>query len=208
MSTQCPGRSPRDKASSATTRASVGATVPPASHQATKRRTRRGTTSAVPAAMNGMRDCPVVASCCATTSTVSNWSASAVFVASPSVAQYAGSADTQQVDIREKTFADEAIEQLDFLRSQYDFAGPDVSRGPSPGTTVRVKYHRDGTTIEACLVLWYMGEEYVATTQIAAAPHRAEQRAEIAHNTAHTGYQMRRALKLHGDAVRATMHQP
>src|SRR5262249_58612117 len=96
-------------------------------------------------------------------------------------------ADTQHVDIREKTFADEAIEQLDFLKSQHGFAGPDVSRGESPGTTVSVRYHRGGTTIEASLVFWYMGEEYVATAQVAATPDGTERRTEIGRNTAHTG---------------------
>jgi hypothetical protein len=115
-------------------------------------------------------------------------------------------ADTQHVDIREKTFADEAIKHLDFLKSQCGFTGPDVSRGESPGTTVSVRYYRGGTTIEASLVLWYIGEEYVATTQIADAPDGTERRTKIGSNTAHTGYQMRRALKLQAEAVRAAMH--
>jgi hypothetical protein len=110
------------------------------------------------------------------------------------------------VDIREKTFADEAIKQLDFLKSQHGFAGPDLSRGESPGTTVSARYHRGGTTIEASLVLWYMGEEYVATAQVADAPDGTELRTEIGSNAAHTGYQMRRALKLQAEAVRAAMH--
>ena len=111
------------------------------------------------------------------------------------------------MDIREKTFADEAINQLGFLKDQYGFAGPEVSRGTYPGTTVRVKYHRDDITIEATLVLWYMGEEFVATTQVADTPDGTAQRAEIVRNTAHTGYQMRRALKLQAEAVRATIGQ-
>jgi hypothetical protein len=109
------------------------------------------------------------------------------------------------VDIRVKTFADEAIKQLDFLRNQYGFAGPDVDREASPGTPVRVSYHQDAITIEASLVLWYMGEEYVATTQVVGAPDGTARRTQIARNTAHTGYQMRRALKLQAQAVRATM---
>jgi hypothetical protein len=112
------------------------------------------------------------------------------------------------VDIRVKTFADEAVKQLDFLESQYGFAGPDVNRGTYPGTIVSVKYHRDAITIEASLDLWYMGEEYVATTQLAGAPDGTTQRAEIARNTAHTGFQMRRALKLQAEAVRAAIRQP
>jgi hypothetical protein len=112
------------------------------------------------------------------------------------------------VDIRKKTFAGEAIKQLDFLKNEYGFAGPDVDCGTGPGTAVNVRYHRGGTTIEASLVLWHMGEEYVATTQVASAPDGTARRTEIARNTAHTGYQMRRALKLQADAVRAAMCQP
>jgi hypothetical protein len=116
--------------------------------------------------------------------------------------------DTQQVDIREKTFADEAIKQLEFLKDQYGFAGPDVSRGTSPGTTVRVSYHRSGTTLEASLVFWYMGEEYVVTAQVTDDPEGRTRRTEIARHTAHTGYQMRRALKLQAQAVRAALRSP
>jgi hypothetical protein len=117
-------------------------------------------------------------------------------------------ADTQQVDNRVKTFADEAIRQLEFLKDQYGFAGPDVDRGTRPGTPVSVSYNRDSVTIEASLILRYMGEEYVATTRVVHAPDGTARRAEIAHNTAHTGYQMRRALKLQAEAVRAEIHKP
>jgi hypothetical protein len=117
-------------------------------------------------------------------------------------------ADTQQVDIREKTFADEAIKQLGFLKDQYGFAGPEVSHGASPGTAVRVSYHRGGTTIEASLVFWYMGEEYVATVQVTDDPGGRTRRTEIARHTAHTGYQMRRALKLQAQAVHAALRSP
>jgi hypothetical protein len=112
------------------------------------------------------------------------------------------------VDIREKTFADEATRQLDFLKDQHSFAGPDVGRGTYPGTIVRVGYHRAGMTIEASLVLRYMGEEYVATTQLSTAPDGTERRTQIARNTAHTGCQMRRALKLQAQAVRAALPPP
>ena len=53
-----------------------------------------------------------------------------------------------------------------------------------------------------------MGEEYVATTRVADAPGGAASRTEIGRNTAHTGYQMRRALKLQAAAVRAAMRGP
>jgi len=112
------------------------------------------------------------------------------------------------MDVREKTFADEATKQLDFVKSEYGFAGPEINRGETPGTSVSVRYHRADVTIEASLVLWYMGEEYVTTTEIADAADGTARRIEVGRNTAHTGYQMRLALKLQADAVRATMDQP
>lgn len=111
------------------------------------------------------------------------------------------------MDVRVKTFADEATKQLDFVRRDHGFAGPEISYGELPGAIVRVGYHRAGTAIEASLVFWYMGEEYVATTQIVDAADGIERRTEIGHDTAHTGYQMRRALKLHADAVRTMVEQ-
>lgn len=109
------------------------------------------------------------------------------------------------MDVREKTFAGEAAKQLDFLRTEHGFAGPDVQRAAYPGTVARVGYHRRGITIEASLVLWYMGEEYVATTEVADASDSDPRRIEIGRSTAHTGYQMRRALKLHAAAIRARL---
>jgi hypothetical protein len=109
------------------------------------------------------------------------------------------------VDIRVKTFAAEAAKKLDFLKDEYGFAGPDVQRGNGPGTVVSILYRRANVTIEASLVLWYMGEEYVATTFCADSASGTVERTGIARNTAHTGYQMRRALELQAEAVRATI---
>jgi hypothetical protein len=112
------------------------------------------------------------------------------------------------VDIREKTFAGEAVRRLAFLKDHHGFAGPDVSRGIYPGTIVSVSYHRGGITIEASLVRWHMGEEYVATAQVASGPDGTARRTEIASNTAHTGHQMCRALKLQAEAVRTALRPP
>jgi hypothetical protein len=110
------------------------------------------------------------------------------------------------VDFREKTFAGEAHKRLSFLTDQFGFAEPHVERGASPGTAVAVRYRRRDIVIEVSLVFWYMGEEYVATTQCVDLPDGAARRTEVARNTAHTGYQMRRALKLQAEVVRASMH--
>jgi len=109
------------------------------------------------------------------------------------------------VDIRVKTFAGEAVRQLDFLKEQHGFAGPDIEHGTSPGTAVSVRYRPGDVTIEASLALWYMGEEYVAITRAAGGPDGSVRRTELAHKTAHTGYQMRRALTLQAQALHATM---
>jgi hypothetical protein len=114
----------------------------------------------------------------------------------------------EHVDFRVKTFADEAVKELDFLKSQYGFAGPEVERGGSRGTMVSVSYRRGDVTIEVSLVFWYMGDEYVATARVVDGRHGAVRRSELGHNTAHTGYQMRRALRLQAQAVRATIGAP
>ena len=66
----------------------------------------------------------------------------------------ASTLDTQAVDYRVKTFADEAVRQLDFLKRKYGVAGPPVDHEARPGTAVSVSYRRGDVTIEASLVLW------------------------------------------------------
>jgi hypothetical protein len=56
--------------------------------------------------------------------------------------------------------------------------------------------------VEISLVLSYMGEEYVAADLVTTKEPGSVRRTEIGHHTAHTGYQMRRALDLQADAVR------
>jgi hypothetical protein len=75
---------------------------------------------------------------------------------------------TWHVDIRVKTFVLEAADRLDFLRTEYGFAGPEVvpdETGVYP-LLRRVRYKRSDLTVEISLVLSYMGEEYVATTLV------------------------------------------
>jgi hypothetical protein len=71
-----------------------------------------------------------------------------------------------------------------------------VARGQQRG-----RYHRADFDMEGSLVLSYGGEEYVAATVIS--PGRGPvQRAEIVTGTAHTAFQMRRALDRQAAAVR------
>ena len=55
-------------------------------------------------------------------------------------------------------------------------------------------------------MLSYMGEEYVATELVSEGASGSVRRTQIESGTAHTGYQMRRALQLQAEAVRATVH--
>lgn len=50
-----------------------------------------------------------------------------------------------------------------------------------------------------------MGEEYVATTLVPADHPGSGRRSGIGYNTAHTGYQMRRALYVQADAMRKVL---
>ena len=112
------------------------------------------------------------------------------------------------MDFRVKTFADEAVKELDFLKSQYGFTGPEVKRGASRGTMASVSYRRGKVTIEASLVFWYGRDDYVATDRLVEGRLGTAQRTKLGHNTALTGYQMRKALKLQAQALRATMGAP
>jgi hypothetical protein len=69
-----------------------------------------------------------------------------------------------------------------------------------------VRYRRGDLALEISLVLSYMGEEYVAATVVSGdtGPSR---RTQIGSGTAHTGYQMRRALDRQAAAVRKILHE-
>jgi hypothetical protein len=112
---------------------------------------------------------------------------------------------TRCVDTRAKTFVAEATDRLRFLGAEYGFTGPEIEGQDEDGgypLLRTVRYRREGVTIEASLVLSYMAEEYVVTRLVRDDPPGATHHSEIGHNTAHTGYQMRRALELQAGAVR------
>jgi hypothetical protein len=116
---------------------------------------------------------------------------------------------TWRVDIRVKTFVLEAADRLDFLRTEYGFAGPEVvpdETGLYP-LLRRVRYKRSDLTLEISLVLSYMGEEYVDTSLATADRSGSVRRTQIGSNTAHTGYQMRRALDRQAEAVRRILRE-
>jgi hypothetical protein len=113
------------------------------------------------------------------------------------------------VDIRVKTFAQETADRLEFLLEDYGFSGPEAvhdGAGVYP-LLRRVWYQRADLAIEISLVLSYMGEEYVAADLVAENDSGSVRRTEIGRSTAHTGYQMRRALHLLAKAVRRVLDE-
>jgi hypothetical protein len=114
------------------------------------------------------------------------------------------------MDVRVKTFAPEAAKRLNFLLDEYNFEGPQIERneGASP-LLIRVSYHRGDAAVETSLVLSYGGEEYVATELLRSRyASSAARRTEIGTDTAHTGYQMRRALDCQAAKLREVLRAP
>jgi hypothetical protein len=111
------------------------------------------------------------------------------------------------VDVRLKTFASETADRLGFLCGAFGFTGPVTvpdEAGPYP-LLRRVRFERPDLAVEISLVLWYMGEEYVAADLVAEDEPGSARRTEIRRDTAHTGYQMRHALDLQAQAVRKAL---
>lgn len=71
----------------------------------------------------------------------------------------------------------------------------------------RVRYNRSDLALEISLVLSYMGEEYVATSLVTEDRPGSVRRTQIGSSTAHTGYQMRRALDHQAEAVRRVLRE-
>lgn len=103
-----------------------------------------------------------------------------------------------QVDIRRKTFVAETTSKLEFLLHEHGFAGPEVIQHDEYPLVICVSYHRSELDVEETLILSYGGEEYVTTSVAHSTPTPGSaKRTEIAADTAHTGFQMRRALDRH-----------
>jgi hypothetical protein len=107
------------------------------------------------------------------------------------------------MDFMLKTFGAEACGRVGAVLEQLGFVGPEAGEVDAriPGNR-SVLYHRADATVETMLVFWYGGEEYVDTviTWKADGPD-GERRVSAGHITAHTGYQMRRALDRHAQAL-------
>jgi hypothetical protein len=116
------------------------------------------------------------------------------------------------VDVRVKTFAREVASRLGFLCEEFGFtsaaAVPDQA-GIYPLLRC-VRFERADLAVEISLVLCYMGEEYVAADLVMEDDSGSVRRTQLGRNTAHTGYQMRRALDLQAQVVRRALgeHTP
>jgi hypothetical protein len=103
------------------------------------------------------------------------------------------------VDIRRKTFVAEATRRLGFLVEEHGFAGPEITQDCDYPLLLRVIYHRGDLDVIGTLLLSYGGEEYVTADLAHQSPAR---RTELPAGSAHTGFQMRRALDRHAQALR------
>lgn len=102
----------------------------------------------------------------------------------------------RRVDIRVKTFAAEARCRFDIVLQELGFADLEVDQNQDTyPLVICVRYHRGDVTVETSSVLAYAGEEYVRTSlQWAGESPRRGHHVTVGEDTAHTGYQMRRAL--------------
>jgi hypothetical protein len=93
------------------------------------------------------------------------------------------------VDVRVKTFVQEAADRMGFLHAESGSAAPEAvadDLGVYP-LLRRLPLNRPGVGIEVSLVLSYMGEEYMISEVVAPTSSRAVLRTKIRQDTAHTG---------------------
>lgn len=107
------------------------------------------------------------------------------------------------MDIRRKTFVAEATSRLEFLLREHGFAGPEVTQDGEYPLLIRVSYHRSDLDVEESLILSYGGEEYVTASVVHSSLGSGPgHRTQLSMGTAHTGFQMRRALDRDARALR------
>lgn len=107
------------------------------------------------------------------------------------------------VDVRAKTFVAEASSRLGAVLRELGFVGPEIAGDTDAfPLVIEVRYYRAEVTVQCQLVLAYGGEEHVCTSLLWAGDGpRDTRRVKVGDNSAHTGYQMRRALDRHAEAV-------
>jgi hypothetical protein len=102
------------------------------------------------------------------------------------------------------SFVEVATDRLGFLADAHGFAGPEIQR-PERGipAIAHVSYHRSDATVEIAHVVGFMGENYVETRCCRRDGRIESHWVTLGNNTTHTGYQLRRALDLHAQAIRS-----
>lgn len=125
----------------------------------------------------------------------------------PGLAAYLEAGQSWLMDTRVKAFVQETANRLDFLHEEYGFTGPEAVPEEADVYPLlrRVRYERADLAVEISLVLSYMGEEYVAAHLVSEDDSGSVRRTEVGSSTAHTGYQMRRALDQQAEAVRRVL---
>jgi hypothetical protein len=113
------------------------------------------------------------------------------------------------VDVRVRTFVAEASGRLEAVLEGLGFVGPEVvGEGGAFPLVMTVRYHRVDVAVRSRLILAYGGEEYVDTSLLwADGDSGGIRRVEVGEDSAHTGYQMRRALGRHAQAVSEILRQ-
>jgi hypothetical protein len=108
-----------------------------------------------------------------------------------------------------KTFVAEACGRLEGVLDGLGFTGPEVVGEQDVFPLAReVWYRRGDVAIRSLLILAYGGEEYVETSLLRTEGESGEARqVEVGRDTAHTGYQMRRALDRHAQAIPGMLRQ-
>lgn len=100
-----------------------------------------------------------------------------------------------------KTFVAEASGSFESALDGLGFSAPEVisERNEYP-LMMELRYHRVDVVVQTRLILAYGGEEYVDTALLWA-DGESTRHLKIGEDKAHTGYQMRRALGRHAQAV-------
>ena len=115
------------------------------------------------------------------------------------------------MDFRVNTFVPEATKRLEFMRTEYGFAGPDVESSPGIPRNrggITVKYQRAGLILATSLTFDYGHDDNVETTLFRyRMPAGGLRQTRVLTDTARTGYEMRRALDRHASAVRDLLRQ-
>lgn len=98
-------------------------------------------------------------------------------------------------------FIEAATSRLRFLVAEHDFLGPETEKDKFVPGVSTVRYHRNDMTIEVVHVVGPMGEAYVESRLRREIDNEQGDVTHLGRNTAHTGYQLWRAIDLQARAI-------